>query len=278
MKKLICVLLALLVCTGAACAEGAEIIRLAEGQRQSVDLNGDGTMEEIVVVMEGVEEEYLLAVYVTGADGGVCGYGTDIIRAESLCVTDLDGDHMMEIILSGDECSDDYSTYCLHYDEGALSPLLFADANRGDNEGGYFDRGYGAVLEINGRELTLIGSQDVLGTWMASRVFTLKDGRFELEDDGLWKMYDRTDDPDMWEYGSLNPVVDIDVDFNGAAGQLHPGERFMLTASDKISIVYFVTEDGRTGSFPIAPDPGEWGSLVGGVNEYECFEYLPYAD
>lgn len=278
MKKLICIFLAMLMLAGVACAENPDILRLDVNAPLRIDLNGDGAQEEIIAVMEGLEEERVLAVYVTGADGGTCGYQTDLILVEDILIVDMDGDSMMEILVSGDVCSDDYSTRCLHYDEGALSPLLFADANRGDNEGGYFDYGYGAVIGIAGCSLTLVGSQDVLGTWMASRVFTLENGRFELRDDGLWRMYDRTDDPDYWEYGSLVPMVDIDVDFDGVAGKLHPGERFMVTASDKVSIVWFVTEDGRVGSFPIEPDPVGWGSLVGGVSEYDCFEYLPYAD
>ncbi len=254
---------------------------LEMGSRSEVDLDGDGKPEILQPKMEGIEEESRLVLYVTGSDCAVYSYATDIHFSKGVYAVDVDGDGKVEILLSGDQYSDDYFTWCLRYDpESGLIPLQFADANRGENTDEYFDSGYGMIIGIDNGSLTLLGSQDVLGTWMASRVFTLKDGRFELEDGGLWKMYDATGEAETWEYGCLTLIKDLDVNFeDGSTGALHAGDKLVVTQSDKVSIVYFQTEDGRRGSFPVEPNAQEgYGLLIYGAPDYDAFEYLPYAD
>ena len=44
-------------------------------------------------------------------------------------------------------------------------------------------------------------------------------------------------------------------------------------------MLWFVTEDGRTGYFGIEPNEEQgWGYLVEGMSEDELFEMVPYAD
>ena len=62
-------------------------------------------------------------------------------------------------------------------------------------------------------------------------------------------------------------------------GEIAAGTRFVITASDKTSVAWFQTEDGREGYFSIAPDEERgWGCTVNGVPESELFEMVPYAD
>lgn len=286
MKRILGILCAaaLLWTAGALAEEEALTLEsgeaLALDQKIEMDLNGDGTKETVCLRMQGPANEECLQIVVTDADGAVYTKDTDIHSVEGMYAVDLDGDGAMEVLLSGDVYSDDYVTWCFRYDGAALVPLQFADANRGDNTDGYFDYGYGMITAIEGCSLTMAGSQDVLGTWMASRVFTLRDGRFELDDGGLWKMADVTGDPDVWEYRCLTLTKELKVTLeDGGEAVLNAGERMVITQSDKTSIVYFQTKDGVRGSFPIEPNLEDgWGSLIYGAPEYDAFEYLPYAD
>lgn len=287
MKKLFAIMTAAaLAAAGAGCAEDTDMAlnngaALALDQRLEIDLNGDGEAEQVLIRLQGPEEEQTVSVFVTASDGAMYTYDTDVMWLSDAWATDLDGDGQMEILISGDEMSDDYFTWCLRFDdEAGLVALEFADANRGENTDGYFDAGYGAVTAIDGNRLTMVGSQDVLGTWMAARTFTLKDGRFELEDGGLWKLLSWEDEEEMWEYGSLTLTAELPVTLSdGSDDVLREGDQLVITQTDKVSIVYFRTRDGREGSFPIEPNLEEgWGSLVNGVPEYDLFEYLPYAD
>lgn len=286
MKRLLGVLCAAaLLWTAGALAE-EEALTLERGetltldQKIEMDLDGDGAEETVSLRMQGVADEECLQIVVTDADGAVYIQDTDIHFVKGMYAVDLDGDGKVEVLLSGDVYSDDYVTWCFHYDGEALAPVPFADANRGDNTDGYFDYGYGMITAIEGNTLTMTGSQDVLGTWMASRVFTLRDGRFELDDGGLWKMADVTDDPDTWAYRCLTLVKELKVTLeDGSAAVLNAGDQFVVTQSDKTSIVYFQTKEGARGSFPIEPNQQDgWGSLIYGAPEYDAFEYLPYAD
>lgn len=287
MKKLFAIMTAAaLAAAGAGCAEDTDMAlnngaALALDQRLEIDLNGDGEAEQVLIRLQGPEEEQTVSVFVTASDGAMYTYDTDVMWLSDAWATDLDGDGQMEILISGDEMSDDYFTWCLRFDdEAGLVALEFADANRGENTDGYFDAGYGAVTAIDGNRLTMVGSQDVLGTWMAARTFTLKDGRFELEDGGLWKLLSGEDEEEMWEYGSLTLTAELPVTLSdGSDDVLRKDDQLVITQTDKVSIVYFRTRDGREGSFPIEPNLEEgWGSLVNGVPEYDLFEYLPYAD
>ena len=287
MKKLFAIMTAAaLAAAGAGCAENTDMAMnngaaLALDQRLEIDLNGDGEAEQVLIRLQGPEEEQTVSVFVTASDGAMYTYDTDVMWLSDAWATDLDGDGQMEILISGDEMSDDYFTWCLRFDdEAGLVALEFADANRGENTDGYFDAGYGAVTAIDGNRLTMVGSQDVLGTWMAARTFTLKDGRFELEDGGLWKLLSGEDEEEMWEYGSLTLTAELPVTLSdGSDDVLRKDDQLVITQTDKVSIVYFRTRDGREGSFPIEPNLEEgWGSLVNGVPEYDLFEYLPYAD
>ena len=84
----------------------------------------------------------------------------------------------------------------------------------------------------------------------------------------------------MWEYGSLTLMKELPVTLSdGSEATLQKGDQLIITQSDKVSIVYFRTRDGREGSFPIEPNLEEgWGSLINGAPEYDTFENLPYAD
>lgn len=283
MKKLIAWITALVLVLSCACAEmivPEGVTLLPMDTKVEIDLDSDGGKEKVQIRMEGVEDEACLRIIIEGTDGAMNIYDTWIIYPESCFTTDLDGDGKQEILLSGDLQSDDYFTWCLNYDlEYGIRTIRFADANRGTNTNEYFEEGYGKIVALDGSTITLRGSQDVLGTWMADRTFTLNEGKFEFADDGMWVMQDLTDDEFLWEYYCLNPIREVPVTFeDGSEGTLSAGEKFMITHSDKLSVAGFVTREGKKGTITLTENKEGWGHMIAGIADYEYFEYVPYAD
>lgn len=282
MKRFLAFVLAMMMLCGAALAgeidEGVRELVLDE--KMEIDLDGDGASEGLTIQMVGAEDETFLHLVVEGSDGSVNAYSCELWYYMGGFVLDMNGDGAMEILISGDIMSDDYFTWCLNYDtETGMKALQFADANRGDNTDDYFEYGYGAITDIAENRVSLAGTQDMLGTWMAERTFTLRDGQFELEDGGVWRMLDLTADPEVWEYMCLVLAQDMDVLFeDGSEGRLAAGEKLLITETDKLSYAGFVTEDGRRGTIALEENTEEWGHLINGVSEEEMFEYLPYYD
>ena len=287
MKHALILLLALCLTCAAlpALAENADPAALAEGEVRSVDLDGDGAAENVRWDMVPGEYDANLTLTVASPEGAETSYATDIIGEGEVFVADLDGDGIAEILISGDVMSDDYITWCLRLREGTLYELLFPDGNRGDSGDGYYKYGYGrvtAVGEGNGL-INLTGSQDMLGTWFATRTLALTPyDRFEFNDAGLWlRSLGSGNLDDLWEYASLKlavPLAYTDLQGN-PAGTLQPGDRILVIATDKRESVRFVDPDGNEGVLAISPDYERgWGWLVDGVPEAECFEFVPYAD
>ena len=282
MKTLcICLLIALLALPAAAeTADPLARYALSDGAAVEMDLDGDGELETLTFRVAGSEADGDEHAGIVVEDGGeATGWNSEALFYPSAYATDLDGDGIVEIFVCGDWASADYATYCLHWDGSTFTPLPFANASRGDDSGDYLYYGYGYVQAIEGGLLTLCGSQDVLGTYFGTRVFALQNGTFEFADDGLWRF---PIDEYSWQR-ALVPTQDIAATFveNGAETKdvIPAGTAFVITASDKTSVVWFQTEDGREGFFPIAPDEARgWGSTVDGVPEDELFEMVPYAD
>lgn len=282
MKKMLTLMLSLALLSGLpATAETESVETLPAETEIQMDLNGDGG-EESLLWRSVVENEY-------GDEHVELTVGESVWTSDRLCgaevrAMDIDRDGMVELFVSGDEMSDDYLTYCLHFDGAQWTLVPFADAGRGENTDEFFDTGYGRVTALEENRVTLCGSQDMLGTYMMERSFTLKDGRFEFADDGLFVAANiDAIDADAWKYRSLTLKQDAEATFVTESGEqtgtLKAGERVMVVSGDKAETVNFVTEDGKSGFFTVAPDEAQgWGSLIGGVSENKVFEMVPYAD
>lgn len=283
MKKMMAWLLVFMMigCASAEMETPENTIPLIPNEKIEIDLDGDGEAEKLTLRMDGVEYESCLRLIIEGSDGAANVYDTMIEYPMSCFCMDMDGDGKQEILLSGDIASDDYFTYCLNYDlETGIHAFSFADASRGANTDEYQSEGYGRIVALNGNTITLRGSQDVLGTWMADRTFTLENGVFELNDGGKWIIPFDAEAEFEWDYGCLNPIKEVPVTFSdGSTGTLAAGEKFVITGTDKVSFAEFITQDGRTGSILIAENTQEgWGYEINGEADYTYFEYIPYAD
>ena len=290
MKRIMVLLLTLCLLAGVpalAEAVGNAPLKLAAGELLAIDLDGDGTVENVTWAMEPGEYEDAMTLTVAAEDGSAQRYATDIIWGETVYVVDIDGDGAQEILLTGDVMSDDYYTWCLRWDGAALYEVLFPDGERGENGEGYYKQGYGLVDAVGDNLISLSGSQDVLGTWFATRTLRLTPyDRFEFNDAGLWMRslddYEGADD-DLWEFAALTvtqslPYAD-EHHRDQTVGTLEPGDRILIYASDKKEFAYFASQDGASGALNISPNYEQgWGWLVDGIPEEECFETVPYAD
>ena len=285
MKRVFALLLALAAMLTPALAEEEPTLagQLAQGETLQIDLDGDGAAETVRWAVETTEYGVdCLTLTVQPKEGKALVYATDIVWKPEAFALDLDGDGAVELLLSGDVMSDDYYTACVRYDGSALYEVLFPDSNRGDSGSGYFRQGYGRVIAIEDGRLTLSGSQDVLGTWFATRQVRLSPyDRFEFDDDGLWTrdMVD-LDDAELWEYAALTAKIELTYTApDGSEATLPAGEKLLVIASDKQETAHFTTPDGLIGALSISPDYDRgWGWMVNGVGEADCFEYVPYAD
>ncbi len=289
MKKLLALMLSALLICSAALAESADNApdlpgaeKLTVGEKTEIDLDGDGESELLHLEMQGDPEEPQLTVIVTGSDGAVYEYATDIIYYERVYAMDVDGDGKRELLLSGDVCSDDYFTWCLRYDaEVGLTPVQFPDATRGmpGEADPYQDCGYGLLEEINDGALKLMGSQDVLGTWMCTREvkYDAQSGRFEFADNGAWLM--NTNGLDWNEEWLPTTKTKLPATIDGEAAEIPAHTKLLPTSTDKQTYVNIVLEDGREASLEITPDAARgYGYTISGVADDSYFEYLPYAD
>ena len=285
MKKYLAILMSMLLLAGTAFAEAPalESFTLTAGNSVEMDLDGDGDKESLTWQRESIDEydECAVLTITDGADSFE--YRTDVLYQSAVYVTDMDADGRAEIFISGDMMSDDYVTVALRYCGGLFQQLQFEDGWRGENTDDTLEYGYGEVTAIDGNSVELTGTQDMLGTYFCVRTMSLVDNVFEFVDDGLWCVCG-VDDPEMWEYRALRPLKPIpatfvDEDGMETKGEIAEGEPFMVTASDKTSVLWFITEDGRTGYFNIQPNEEQgWGYLVEGMTEDELFEMVPYAD
>ncbi len=283
MRQLSLILALLLMLCACATAEEALPggVMLAEGEAASVDLDGDGTAEEVRWAMTPGDDGTLF-IEVTGADGATVSYPTDIGWAGNGWVVDLDGDGRMEIFAWGDVMSDDYYTWCLHWMGDRLAPVLFRDIERGENGEGYYKAGYGYLTDADpaAGTVTLRGSQDVLGTYFVARTLKLSaDGLFEIADDGWWTREAPAADEAWDEYTGLTLKAEVPCTLEGKPDTLKPGDRIYITGSDKLREAAFVTPDGRTGTLEIDVDyDAGWGWRVNDIPESDVFEFVPYAD
>jgi len=293
MKKFFVVMLALMlsVCCFAEEETTQRVLAdfaVVQGEEFTADLDGDVTEEKLTWFVDNDEENYIETVYLSVYGEGK---GADWIMElydASVYLLDIDSDGAQEIFVTGDQMSCDYITFCLLFKEGKLLPVLFEDATRGENSANaLYNYGYGLLMEAADGKIKLNGSQDILGTYFGSRVFAYdaKTEMFVLADDGLWVFERDYTDPEIWDYAAISsmlhdiPATFIAEDGTETEGVIAAGEKFMIDASDKVSVVYFTMQDGRIGYFAVEKDAERgWGVKVNGVSESELFEMLPYAD
>ena len=111
--------------------------------------------------------------------------------------------------------------------------------------------------------VTLSSHLFMLGTYMGFRPYELKeDGSIAPVDGSIWEFARN----DFW----LETAADL------SAG-LPAGTKLRLTGADGVGEVWYVTEDGSTGSLALEKSVDKWGWQINGLHELDCFVELPYA-
>ena len=289
MKRILALMLAaLLAFSAAALAEYEDDApefenaqRLEVESRTEIDLDGDGEAETLRLRRDGDPDNPQLTAVVTGTDGAVYEYTTDITYYERVYATDIDNDGKTELLLSGDIASSYYYTWCLRYNnEDGLVVVQFPNIERDRSiAGDHAICGYGLLTDISDGIITLHGSQDILGTWFASRKlkYSEEDGCFNLADDGAFEI-DLSDYE--WENDSrtLCTTQELPATVDGADTTLPVGTRLVPYASDLESYVDVLCEDGTIARIAIEASADSYSYRIAGQEDSAYFEYMPYAD
>lgn len=237
-------------------------VYVEKGMATVIDLDGDGEKEQIEI--ETVQlNEYMEYHTVRVTDGELVQRAGETMIASSprITLTDLDGDRVPEILLSGDVASDDYVTYACRWTSNGLQAISFSGEVRSDVSSGAFVDG-GVDTAENGT--VMLGSHlFMLGTYQGYRPYELKeDGSIGPVEDSIWVFRGN----EFW----METAMDL-------SEELPAGTKLRLTGADGVAQVWYVTEDGRQGSLTLSESEDKWGWCINGVHELECFVELPYA-
>ena len=265
-----------------------EPIDFREAGSCEADLDGDGALETVTLTTTMDEYEWAhVSLTVTTADGTVyelsVGEETWLMEIQwltALQVVDIDpDDKLLEIVVSGDVCSNDYITLVCRFNGAELQLSSYEEPRYGGNCSGL--RGQFESVQGDGTVI-VCDNIDVLGTWGGMR-------RYMLADDGTFvfvpvpgELWQRTfDNLNDWETEydpALETKAELPVTLDGSGETTLPaGTKLMITGSDETSIARFVLQDGRTGSIAFTRNADEWFARINGVEEEAYFVMLPYA-
>lgn len=271
MKRTIAMLLALTLCVcllpcGALAAEFKRGIQTPPVQ---ADLDGDGT-EETLQIVEQLNEDGDSSIGIDVIKNGQhCQAMTDIRVQERLLLSDMDGDGLPEILLTGDEMSDDYLTRCWRYRDGQLQTVPFESG----------DVLYCGVIDVvTDNLISVFATVDALGTYTGFRYISYEDGAIRFADED-WTIGTDGYTPELTVKQDIYVLSAANVDGDGSEETLlEAGTKILLGHTDGRTYVTFVSDTILWGTILLEED--EWGShtYVNGLPEEDVFEGIEYAD
>lgn len=236
------------------------IAKSEKGKEYLADLNGDGTPDRITAAA-GPEEEGMDTINIKVNDTALKEYGWNM----DFQVVDLDGkDGFLEIAISDDGPSDDYSTRFYSYDGKSLIRMgwiggTMDNALRMDGKGGIKTKTRGRILH----------------TWFRDAEYKLVSERRGMEGKAFEEIV-----PEYYHMGTKVTVVNrIGVYAKPAAGKiafyLEPGEKCVIMDTDDKDWCSIVNAKGKKGWFSVTKGGGINGSVEYGST---FFKGLCYAD
>lgn len=219
------------------------------------DLNGDGAKETISVGL-GKENEIGSDIILSVSDSGA--FNEALIDSgyyESANLTAAPGGAPCLVVSISYE--DDYrSTFACSFD--GLKPAVNGKVE-------------GTVSEVSGFYVTTDGWVDALGTWGCTRIYGITDSfAFEPLNDYQIDMTYR--DPLITK---IKLPAEIWENDKYIAATLGAGTAVYPTATDGETYMLFKLDDGREGKISFTRQ--DYECYIGGVNENDCFETVPYA-
>lgn len=250
-------------------------IAISEDETCLLDLDGDGTEEEISYSADRDEYGY--------ADSVVISCNGNRYDTAKLAESDYGGYG--------------YSTYGYLIRTRNGKTWLYLET-LGDSDSQYlqiFELMKDNVKFVTGEYLGLYRNQvldpesfvmsrrfDILGTYEAYKVFHVKEDGFPETEDLLWTVVAAYTD---WKV-ELTSSIDLELSVREAqaergSGQvetLPAGTHFVLLKTDGETYAEARLDDGRICEFELqAPSGEEWEGKINGISVSDCFEYVPYA-
>ena len=150
--------------------------------------------------------------------------------------------------------------------------LLRAD-EKGITETDVIDGSLGDMPKNSEDGFSITSKIDVLGSYGGTRTYTIENGCFVTDS----TLYEFRGTPDGYK-ATLAVTGEISCRIEGGGTELKPGDIITPTAYSEDGVFYFEREDGTPGSFQVELDEeGNYAYTIGGVDENELFESLPYA-
>lgn len=157
-----------------------------------------------------------------------------------------------------DQASDDYVTYIYRLTDGRIEEI--------DQIGAAIDTG-----NINSDEIVMESWVYLLGTYGGVKTYTFDENQEFVTEDTEYILHRN-------EF-VLTTTVDLPVTLEGADSILPAGSHIILNATDNETYVTFtIQETGQTGVLEVQRDENDYYNVsINGMNENDCFEFLPYA-
>ena len=262
--------------------ETLSAVDFTEAQTLEMDLDGDGALERVsfepVMSADGYTDAMVLQV---ASDSGREASATlPIMGPSSAFAIDIDADGFTELFISGDVASDDYETWLLRYDDGAL--IAAEPASEIDYEADYLlPAVYGSVTNIENGVVTVSDVVNLLGSWGCTTQYRMAAAGFALErvPGSVWTHADADSlGSDAFEWAAVTGA-EFPVKLDGASGEatLPVGTHLVPLDTDGETYLHFITEDGTQGTVEVERNADGWSFSIGGVSEYDLFSQLPYA-
>lgn len=156
-----------------------------------------------------------------------------------------------------DMASDDYVTYVFRLTNGVIDEVAQVS--------GAIDGG-----NVNAQQVLMESWVNMLGTYGGVKTYCFDENKGFTTADNEYLL--------MKNERVLTTTADLQVIIEGVESTLPSGSHIVLNATDDASYVRFtIQETGQTGILKVRHDKENYRVLVNGINEYDCFEMLPYA-
>lgn len=223
-------------------------------QNQEVYLSLPGAEEEVPMMLRSeLKDDFMYNSLWLGNDEEQL---QDYVVVQNAYIVRTDGE--IYCMVEVDEASDDYKTYIFRVTEGTLEKVdeIYAAIDMGN---------------ISAYEIRMETAIYFLGTYGGVKSYHFDENGDFVTEDSEYLLYKN-------EY-ALTTTVDLPVTLEGAQSILPAGSHIILNATDDETYVKFtIQETGQTGVLQAERDENDYYNLsINGMNENDCFEFLPYA-
>lgn len=113
----------------------------------------------------------------------------------------------------------------------------------------------------------------VLGTYMAYKEYRVGEDGMPVTEDEVFNVVNWEDDT----WSALKTTRELTASIQGVKEVLPAGTGMRMKRTDGETFAEMELSDGRICDISLERDKERYGFLIDGVNEFECFEMLPYA-